>query len=99
MQRTREFGIRMALGATVSGVVRSVLGDALRLGARGMVIGGALALALSQVLASMVEIMPAFTVTPYVTGALIVLLATATAAVVPSLRASRVDPAVALRNE
>ena len=54
-QRTREFGIRMALGATVPRIVRRVLGDAVRLGAGGMAIGGLLALGLSRVLASVIE--------------------------------------------
>jgi predicted permease len=97
--RTREFGIRMALGASVSAVVRSVLEQALRLGISGMVVGGVLALALSIVLSSLVEIMPAPSAGPYLIGALIVLLASAIAAVVPSRRAARVDPAVALRTE
>ncbi|MGH9387466.1 MAG: hypothetical protein ACRD2N_24655 [Vicinamibacterales bacterium] len=43
--------------------------------------------------------MPAPGIRPYLIGALVVLLASAIAAVAPSLRASRVDPGVALRNE
>jgi putative ABC transport system permease protein len=97
--RMREFGIRMALGASVAGVVRSVLEQALRLGVSGTIVGGSLALALSTVLASLVEIMPAPSAGPYLLGAFIILLASAIAAVVPSHRAARVDPAVALRTE
>jgi putative ABC transport system permease protein len=98
-ERTREFGIRMALGASVAGVVRTVLEQALRLGVGGMVVGGLLALALSIVLASLIEIVPAPSAGPYLLGAFVVLLASAVAAVIPSRRAARVDPAVALRNE
>lgn len=97
--RTREFGIRMALGATVTGVVRSVLREALRLGAGGLIVGGALAFGLSIALASAIEIGPVLGVRSFLVGACIVLLASAIAAVVPSVRASRVDPAVALRSE
>jgi predicted permease len=98
-ERTREFGIRMALGATVAAVVRSVIRESLRLGTGGLIVGGALALGLSVALGSAIEIGPALTIRPYLIGGSIVLLASAIAAAVPSLRASRVAPAVALRTE
>lgn len=99
MQRTREFGIRMALGATAAGIVRSVVKGALRLGAIGTCIGFALAAAMWSVLASVIEILPRFGVVPFLLGAVVVLIATGLAASVPSLRAARVDPAAALRSE
>jgi predicted permease len=98
-QRTREFGIRMALGATASSIVRGVVTGAVRLGAIGVAIGAAVALALSRVLPALIETPPLSAAPPYFLGAAVVLAATAAAASIPSLHAAQVDPAAALRAE
>jgi hypothetical protein len=98
-RRTREMGIRVALGARPASVVRLVLAQGLRFTIVGLALGLASAAALTRVMRSML-----FGVTPLdpVTfGGVAVLLAAVavTASYVPARRASRVDPAVALRAE
>jgi len=98
-QRTREFGIRMALGAQTSDVLRLVMRDAVRIVAGGIVAGLAGSAILTRFLSSLL-----FTVSPRdgvtFAGAAAVLIVTALAAcAIPALRAARVDPAVALHEE
>jgi len=98
-QRTPEFGLRVALGATPADVVGLVLGRTVRLAAMGLAIGLALSLALSRVLTSMLyELKPTDAAT-YVLVLLIVAPVTIAAAAIPAWRATRVDPITALRNE
>jgi predicted permease len=97
--RTREMGIRMALGAERASVQRLVIGDGLALVAVGVVIGLAGAFAGARVLRAFL-----FDLTPSdpVTYAAIVVVLGVTAVLaswVPALRASRVDPVIALRAE
>ena len=98
-QRVREFGVRMALGATLNDVVRAVVGNAVRLVAAGTAIGLAAAAFLSRLLSSVL-----FGVRPLdpLTFAAVTILLALTAVVAtaaPAWRAARIDPAVALRNE
>jgi predicted permease len=98
-RRTREIGVRLALGAQRATVVRSVVGESVALLGAGMVIGIPLSLAAGRLLRSFL-----FGVTPYdvvaLTGAAAALGAIAVvAALGPARRASRVDPVVALRYE
>jgi predicted permease len=98
-QRTREFGIRMALGAGAIGVVRGVAVRTLALAAGGVLIGVAGALAATRVLQrQLFGVTPTDPATFAAVIALIVAAALA-AAVVPAWRASRVDPTVVLRAE
>jgi predicted permease len=97
--RTREFGIRMALGARPSAVLRRVLGDGARLVVPGLVIGFAAALALSGTLASHLFGVGArdprtFALVAVAFGAL-----SSVACVLPARRATRVDPMEVLRDE
>jgi predicted permease len=97
--RTREIGIRVALGAAQGEVIRVFLLDALRLVALGIVIGGGLALALGKLISSIAAGTRAFD--PVVLATVVGLLA-ATAVLssyVPARRAARVDPMIALRQE
>ncbi len=95
--RTREIGIRMALGARRSSVVGRVLGDAGRLVACGLVLGLLGAAAASRLIVAQLH---GVQVTDPLAAAVCVVTLAATAALaglVPALRASRIDPAEALR--
>jgi predicted permease len=96
-QRTSEFGLRMALGARAPDVVASVLRDATRLGALGIALGMLLALASRSVIATMVFGIQPLDPGTYAGVLLVALPLVVLAAVVPALRAARVDPMVALR--
>ncbi|MGH9632512.1 MAG: ABC transporter permease [Bryobacteraceae bacterium] len=98
-QRTQEIGIRMALGATASGVLRLVIGQGRRLASVGIAVGLAGSFALTRVLEKMLfGISSTDTIT--FTGAALVLGAVAVfASLAPALRAARVDPVTALRQE
>ena len=98
-QRVREMGIRMALGATARSIVGMVLKQSLRLAAVGIGIGGALALGVSRLFASALEMMSAFDATAFVAGILLVLASCLAAAFIPSLRAARIDPMTTLRHD
>jgi putative ABC transport system permease protein len=98
-QRTRELGIRLALGAEPRDVLRLILRDGARLSALGVGLGVVGALAASRVVASML-----FGITPTdpLTFAVVVGLlggAALLASYLPARRATRVDPVVALRQE
>jgi predicted permease len=98
-QRTREIGIRMALGADRVALVRKVVGGGLRMALLGVALGLAGALAATRVLASLVYgVSTTDPLTLAATGALL-LGAAALASWVPAMRAARVDPAVSLRAE
>jgi putative ABC transport system permease protein len=98
-RRTREIGVRMALGATRGAVMRWVAGRCLRLARSGALLGLAAALCMARVLQLSFAGVPLFDGATY--GGLVALLgAVALAAGVrPALRAVRVDPTVALRSE
>ena len=98
-QRTQEMGIRMALGATPTAVLRMVLGQGLALVVSGLVIGLVGALALTRLMSSLL-----FGVTPtdpvtFAGVALVFLFAALAACYMPARRATRIDPLIALRSE
>jgi putative ABC transport system permease protein len=98
-QRRREIGVRMALGAQARDVIADVMGQGLRLAGYGVVIGIALALAGTRLLNSMLfGTSPTDVVTFVAVAGLLVAIAAA-ASLVPAVRASRVDPLIALRDE
>ena len=98
-QRTREIGLRMALGAQPSGVLRWITGQGMLVAAAGIGLGLASASVLSRVLASLLfDIQPRDSATFAVVAALLSAVAVA-ACLVPARRAARVDPMVALRDE
>jgi putative ABC transport system permease protein len=97
--RTREIGVRVALGASPAAVRRLVLKDGLGLAARGLALGLPLAMASSRLLEGMLfAVGPADPATLAVVSAA-VFAAAALACHVPARRATRVDPTVALRHE
>ncbi len=98
-QRTRELGIRMALGATVQGIVSGMIGETLRIALVGLVCALALAALAAGYFSGLLPFIPVFGARAYLTGTAIVLTATVMAALLPSLRAARIDPSKALRVE
>jgi putative ABC transport system permease protein len=98
-QRTREIGIRLALGAARTGVVTMVVRQAVLLAATGLVIGLALALGASRLIKGLLfGIEPSDALTYGAVGAALLLVALA-ASYIPARRASRIDPMRALRYE
>jgi ABC-type antimicrobial peptide transport system permease subunit len=98
-QRTREIGLRMALGATRSSVLRLVVGHSLRLSVIGIAVGIAAAAWAGPAIESLlfgVKPRDAITLTAAAGGLLVVALL---ASYVPARRATRVDPLTALRVE
>jgi putative ABC transport system permease protein len=98
-QRRREIGVRIALGATARDVIRSVLGEGLRLVAIGMLCGVALSLATTRLMASLLFGTSPTDVVSFVGAAAVLATIALGASLIPALRASRVDPLVALRDE
>ena len=98
-QRMHEFGLRMALGARRSDVMRMVLTRGLTLGVAGVVIGLPLAFAVSGVLRGLLYGISPSDPVVFVTVPLVLVLAATGASLVPAHRATKVDPLSALRYE
>jgi predicted permease len=98
-QRTREVGIRMALGANRADVMRMITRQGMRLAAIGVVIGLLLSLALAQVLSSLLIGITGYDVTTFVLVPVLLSTVALFACYLPARRATKVDPLVALRYE
>ena len=98
-QRRREFGVRMALGASAWRIVRAMLMETSRTASIGLVAGLTIAAGVMQLLSGSIAILPRVGAGPFVVGAAIVLVATAVATLSPLRAAARIDPAEALRSE
>lgn len=98
-QRTNEFGIRMAMGALQGDVLRLVLRQGLILGSAGVGIGAAGALILNRLLRGSLYGVGDFDPIPFLAMSALLLAVTALACLSPALRATRVDPVIALRYE
>jgi putative ABC transport system permease protein len=96
-QRTREIGVRMALGARASGVLRMVLREAMTLVAIGMAIGWGLAAALSRLIASFLFGVGAMDAATFAATPILLAVVALAASYLPARRAMKVDPMVALR--
>ncbi|HET7585199.1 MAG TPA: ADOP family duplicated permease [Gemmatimonadaceae bacterium] len=98
-QRTHEMGVRTALGARATDVVRLVLGEGMRVAVIGLVLGAGIALVAARWIAPLLFEEPPRDPLVYA-GVIVVLLAVAAlASWIPARRAARVDPSAALRTE
>jgi hypothetical protein len=98
-QRLREIGIRMALGAPASGVLRMVVVEGMTPTVVGLAIGVGGALALSRVLTTLVFGVTAHDSMTLIAGSLLVIVVGLLASAIPGYRATRVDPLQALHTE
>jgi ABC-type antimicrobial peptide transport system permease subunit len=98
-RRTREVGLRMALGARGSDVVRMILSSGLRLTLVGVAIGAVGSALLARVLEAYLYGVSSIDPIAYLGSALILIAVAVAANIVPALRASRVSPMSALRYE
>ncbi len=96
-QRTREIGIRMALGASTGRVQRQVLAGTLRLALVGIVLGAGASIAVARLIASLLFATSPWDVATYAGMAVALLLVAAVSGYIPARRASRINPMVALR--
>jgi putative ABC transport system permease protein len=96
-QRTREIGIRMALGAQRSDVLKLTVGHGLRLVTIGVVIGLSVALVLTRVMSSLLFGVSATDPMTFISISVVLISVAVLASYVPALRATKVDPMFALR--
>jgi macrolide transport system ATP-binding/permease protein len=98
-RRTREFGLRKALGAQTGGILRLALGQGVTLVATGVVLGLAGSFAASRLFASLLFNTAPNDMLSYAGGAVLLAVIGIFASYIPARRAARVDPMVALRYE
>jgi putative ABC transport system permease protein len=98
-QRSREIGIRMALGAQQKDVLKLVLGEGMMMMGIGVIVGLGGALALSRLLRSLLFGVTATDPLTYLLVPLVLAGVALLACFLPARRAAKVDPMVALRNE
>jgi predicted permease len=98
-QRTHELGIRFALGATRSVVLKMILGRGMRLTAAGLILGIVGALAATRAIRSLLEGIQPNDPVAFSAAALLFGMVAAVACLIPAVRASHVDPMVALRHD
>jgi ABC-type antimicrobial peptide transport system permease subunit len=98
-QRSRELGVRLALGASRSSVMGMVLSQGVRLIVPGIAIGLLLALASGRLLGTLLFEVSAVDPVTYVAVALVLTVVALGATAVPALRATRVDPLTSMRTE
>ena len=97
--RTREFGIRLALGAQPRNLLTSVISQGAMMAAAGIVAGAVLGYALARIASSYVTDLRMPSVLPVVASAFVLLAAAVVASVLPAARAARIDVQQALRSE
>jgi predicted permease len=98
-QRTREIGVRIAIGARPLDVTRMIVTRGLRLGMLGLIAGLGLALALGRLLETLLYGVKPVAPTIYIATGATMLVIALLACIIPAQRAARVDPVVALRDE
>jgi ABC-type antimicrobial peptide transport system permease subunit len=98
-RRTREIGIRMAVGAPSGSVLRMVLGHGLALATAGVVLGVIGSVAVGGIIRSVFPNAGVIDLTTYALVVPVLVVITLLAALIPARRAARIDPLVALRQE
>jgi putative ABC transport system permease protein len=98
-QRAREFGVRMALGARTIDIVTLVVGDAAKMTLAGVATGLAAAAGLTRFLGALLFGVEPLDATTFVVTAVVLTASALVACAAPALRAARVEPAVALRQD
>ncbi len=96
-RRSREIGVRLAVGASPASVRRLIVGEALAVGVVGVVLGSVLGLGVGRLLASLFVDVGSFDVWIFTVAPALLLAACGLAAWAPARRAARIDPATALR--
>jgi putative ABC transport system permease protein len=96
-QRTREIGVRMAVGASPQRVLGSILAEGLAQVALGLVVGAVLSLLTARLLTGLLFGVSAVSVAPYLVVVALLGTVSLIACLIPARRAMRIDPAVALR--
>ena len=97
--RTREIGIRSALGSTRSGIVGLVTREALKLVAAGVFLGLVAGMMVTRLMESMLYGISPLDLSTWSAAALLMLVAAMLAALIPARRASKVDPLIAIQAE
>jgi predicted permease len=97
--RTREIGIRIAIGATRGVVIRGVFGDALRMAGPGLLVGGLLAAGTAAALRSTLLGLSPVDPVSFLSVGVLLLFVVITASLAPALRASGINPMEALRKD
>jgi putative ABC transport system permease protein len=98
-RRTQEFGIRMAIGAGPTDVLNLVLGQGMRIGLIGVALGALGAFVLTRLMRQLLFGVESFDPLTFIVTAVLLTLVVLAACYIPALRATRVDPMVALRYE
>ena len=98
-RRTREIGVRMALGASSRDIVNLIWLQGVRLAIAGVVIGAAAAWALTRAMTHLLAEVSTSDPVTYVTVAIVLAAVVLLACYIPARRATRIDPIVALRHE
>ena len=96
-QRTREIGVRLALGGSTSGVAGLVVRDALKMAAVGGVLGTVIAVVAAPLVQSMLFETSTREPVVLIAAAVVLLVVTVSAAAVPAWRAGRVSPMIVMR--
>jgi len=96
-QRTREFGIRVALGASANRILRAVVGQGILLAVVGVAIGAVAAVFATRVLRTFVWEVSTLDPATYIVVAAVLIAVAVIASLVPALRAVRLNPVAALR--
>jgi predicted permease len=98
-ERTREMGIRLALGATAQGVVRAAALPGIRLALAGIAAGLILALYATRLMKSLIWGIPATDPWTFITVAILLIVVATVSSTIPALRLTRLDPAQTLRQD
>jgi putative ABC transport system permease protein len=98
-ERTRELGIRIALGATAATVVRLVVSRGLLLAVGGIVLGGLGAIAATRGIQSLLFGVTALDLPTFAAVAVVLGAVAAAASWIPARRAARIDPVIAMKTE